>query len=103
MSIRNTEVVDLSPLAACTAMEDMELCFTKVADLGPLATCTNLRRLDIRFTQVADLAPLASCSAISRLFISKPLSTRSAGLNELPSRTQSSWMTTTKGSPRFLW
>lgn len=56
------ELVDLSPLAGLSALEDLELGFMpKVRDLAPIAGLTKLRSLQLfEMHQVQDLTPLSN-------------------------------------------
>ncbi len=67
LSLAQTQVADVRPLAGLTALEFLDLSDTLIADLGPLANLTALTSLDLAHTRVADLTPLANCRAIKAL------------------------------------
>ena len=59
LDLDNTQVSDLSPLAALHQLEVLELNNTPVSDLSPLAALHQLERLELHNTQVSDYSPLA--------------------------------------------
>jgi internalin A len=62
-----TQVSDLGPLAALTALQWLECSFTQVSGLGPLAALTALQWLNCFDTQVSDLGPLVALTALQWL------------------------------------
>ncbi len=78
------QIADLSPLAALTSLQSLNLAGTQVADLSPLAALTSLQSLDLRHTQVADLTPLASLASLQSLAL---FGTQVADLTPLASLT----------------
>ncbi len=58
---------DLSPLAACVALQHLNCKGTSVSSLESLAACAALRTLDCGSSPVWDLAPLAACSSLRTL------------------------------------
>jgi internalin A len=65
LSLSNTRVADLSPLAGLTGLLSLSLARTPVADLSPLAGLTALRRLDLDTTPAADLRPLRGLTRLA--------------------------------------
>jgi internalin A len=65
LSLSNTRVADLSPLAGLTGLLSLSLARTPVADLWPLAGLTALRRLDLDTTPAADLRPLRGLTRLA--------------------------------------
>jgi internalin A len=70
LSISNTAVADLAPLAHLTALQYLMCSHTPVSDLAPLAHLTALQYLDCYSTPVSDLAPLAHLTALQYLMCS---------------------------------
>jgi tetratricopeptide (TPR) repeat protein len=60
IDLGNLDVTDLSPLAACTNLQYLNLEATDVTDLTPLAGLTSLKWLELDHTYVSDLSPLAN-------------------------------------------
>ena len=71
LDLDNTQVSDVSPLAACTALERLYLNNTPVSDLSPLAACTALKSLYLVNTPVSDVSPLAACKSLEWLDLDK--------------------------------
>ena len=69
LSLAQTQVSDLGPLADLTALERLDLSHTPVSDLRPVAHLTALERLVLWDTQVSDLGPLAHLTALERLVL----------------------------------
>ena len=68
--LSDSQVSDLSPLAAMTAMTSLYLTNTLVNDLSPLAALTRLTDLFLSDTQVSDLSPLAAMTGMTVLTLS---------------------------------
>lgn len=60
LSLNNTQITDLAPLAGLTGVKVLNLDNTRVTDLAPLAGLTGLQALYLNNTRITDLAPLAS-------------------------------------------
>ena len=67
LSVSQTDISDLSPLAGLSALQSLDCSYTRVSDLGPLAGLSALQSLDCSYTQVSDLGPLAGLSALQWL------------------------------------
>lgn len=65
----NPELVDLTPLTACTGLETLTAHHTGVSVLTPLSSLTNLRELTLSFTPVTDVTPLKYCTNLERLWL----------------------------------
>ena len=71
LSLVGNPISDLSPLQACTALQQLDCSRTQVSDLSPLQACTALQQLDCSRTQVSDLSPLQTCTALQQLVCSR--------------------------------
>lgn len=69
LSLAQTAVTDLAPLAALTALQSLSLAETAVTDLAPLTGLTALHTLDLTETAVTNVAPLAKLSALRVLSV----------------------------------
>ena len=69
LSIAQTQVADLGPLAGLTALKFLDVSDTLITDLQPLTKLTTLTGLHASRTRVSDLGPLASLSALAALFV----------------------------------
>ena len=69
LSLAQTQVSDLGPLAQLTALRFLDLSQTQVSDLESLAQLTALRFLYLSQTQVLDLGPLAQLTALKSLYL----------------------------------
>ncbi len=58
------EIQDLSPLAACVALQHLDCSWTAVSSLAPSASNTSLHTLDCSHTAVSSLPPLAMCESL---------------------------------------
>ena len=67
LDLDGTQVQDLTPLAALTSLQELTLRGTQVQDLGPLAALTSLQNIGLEGTQVQDLGPLAALTSLQRL------------------------------------
>lgn len=56
--LEETKVIDLSPLAGLTWIQELSLAGSPVQDISVIRTLPNLRRLFLSATDVADLSPL---------------------------------------------
>ena len=59
LSLMNSTVSDVSPLANLTHLEYLYLTDTNVSDVSPLVNLTGLEYLDLRRTQVKDVSMLS--------------------------------------------
>ena len=62
-----TELSDLRPLAALTALQSLNLTYTLVRDVTPLGALTVLQSLDLTGTRVSDVRPLGALTALKSL------------------------------------
>ena len=67
LSLSNTSVSNLSPLANLTELRNLTLDHTKVNDLSPVATLTKLQTLNLTGTQVSDISPLVALTGLQNL------------------------------------
>ena len=65
-----SDLSDLRPLAALTALQTLNLTRTQVGDVTPLATLTALQSLNLGSTTVSDVTPLATLTALQSLDLS---------------------------------
>ena len=66
----HTQVVDLSPLHACRALQSLTCSNTAVYDLAPVSPCTQLHILNCSHTGVSSLAPLVACKGLHTVRVS---------------------------------
>jgi hypothetical protein len=69
VSLDNTQVSDLSPLAELKNLKTLSLDQTQVSDLSPLAELKKLEVLYLSHTQVSDLSPLAELKNLEWLYL----------------------------------
>ncbi len=74
LSLENTSVSNLSPLASLASLQHLTISGAadrggQVRDLAPLANLTNLQILDLSHQDVADLSPLSGLTALQSLRI----------------------------------
>lgn len=69
MQVRG-QVADLTPLAALSGLQSLNLLGTQVADLTPLSNLRGLQSIDLSATQVSDLIPLAALTGLRSLDLS---------------------------------
>ena len=67
LHLGDTQVSDVTPLGALTALQSLNLRSTKVSDVTPLGALTALRSLDLDGTKVSDVTPLDALKALTRL------------------------------------
>ncbi len=67
LSVSQTDVRDLTPLAALLSLQSLDCSSTQVSDLAPLAALLSLQSLYCSSTQVSDLAPLAALQSLQSL------------------------------------
>lgn len=66
----STPISDLAPLSAFTGLTSLSLVnTTRVSDLAPLAALTRLTEISLSGTRVSDLAPLAACTGLTNLWL----------------------------------
>jgi Leucine-rich repeat (LRR) protein len=85
ISLNNTGVSDLSPLKGKTGLHTLSLVGVGIADLGPLAGLTNLRTLDLSQRIPTDLRPLRALVGLQSLSFGAPGATDLSPLGELKS------------------
>ncbi len=69
LSLADTAVVDLAPLANLASLQELQLSQTGVTDLAPIAGLTSLQTIELDHTGVTDLAPLAGLTALETLWL----------------------------------
>lgn len=69
LSLGGRDIDDISALAACTQLRDLDLRDNKITDLSPLAELTELERLCLWNNQVEDLTPLLDMTQLQYLDI----------------------------------
>ncbi len=67
LNLRSATVSDVAPLAALTALQSLNLRRTQVSDVAPLGAMTSLQSLDLGRTQVSDVAPLGAMTSLQSL------------------------------------
>ncbi|CAA9328784.1 internalin, putative, partial [uncultured Microcoleus sp.] len=67
LSLHNTEISDIKPLASLTNLTSLTLFNTEISDIKPLASLTNLTSLSLHNNQISDLKPLASLTNLTSL------------------------------------
>ncbi|MBX3326635.1 MAG: TIR domain-containing protein [Nitrospira sp.] len=67
LSLAGNPITDLSPLAACSGLQQLDCSSTQVTDLSPLAACSGLQQLNCAGTQVTDLSPVQSLTTLQQL------------------------------------
>lgn len=65
----NAALSDLSPLASCPDLEEIEVYETAVADLSPLAGHPNLKKITLSSTKVTDVSPLATIPTLEMIWL----------------------------------
>lgn len=70
LSLKNTDVSDLSPLANLKELTYLSLRKTAVSDISPLANLQTLSSLTLNETSVSDLSPLANLQELQTLLLS---------------------------------
>ncbi len=66
---KNTALADLSPLADCPDLEELEAYDTAVADLSPLAGHPRLKKITLSGTPVTDVSPLATIPTLEMIWL----------------------------------
>ena len=87
-----SELTELGPLAACTALQSLDCSKNRIKTLGPVVKCTGLRVLRCNNSDVADLRPLAPCRGLQ---VSSALCFWSGGPGSFKFQTQA------KATPKF--
>ena len=59
--------LDLSPLAACTALKDMTLLRLRLVDLTPLSSMPLLKRLVLIGSSITNVSPLSQCQGLKQV------------------------------------
>lgn len=71
LDLQETQISDLTPLAALRTLEILNLKGTQVADLTPLATLTTLRLLYLSDTQVTDFSAISTLTKLEHLSLDR--------------------------------
>ena len=69
MVLDNNQVTDLTPLSGLTNLVSLNLANNQITDLTPLKRLTNLKNLDISDNKVTTLMPLAQLVNLERLIL----------------------------------
>ena len=67
LRIEESQLSDISALAALTGLTELNLKRNEVSDISALASLTNLTKLNLRWNQISDIAPLASLTSLTEL------------------------------------
>ena len=67
LGLRFRQIVDISPLAALTNLEGLDLSWNRIVDVSPLAALTNLEGLMLEYNQIVDVSPLAALTNLEEL------------------------------------
>lgn len=67
LNLRAEYVYDISVLANCTDLEELELSYTSVSDLSPLAGLSRLRELQLEGLYLTDISALAGLTSLESL------------------------------------
>ncbi len=68
----NFSLIDLTPLAACTKLQYLNLAHHFfIDDITPLSTCTELEHLDLSNTNIGNITALATCTKLQDLFLNE--------------------------------
>ena len=73
LDLSHTPVEDISGLGFCERLQSLALQVTPVANVTPLGRLTRLEALNLRETKVADISALETCSRLSTLDLVKTL------------------------------
>ncbi len=65
----NPDLSDLSPLASCPALEQLEAYRTKIHDLTPLTNHPNLKSINVNHTKVKDVSPLCTIPTLEVVWL----------------------------------
>jgi Leucine-rich repeat (LRR) protein len=68
LSLKQTEIVDLTPLIGLNALAELDLSDTRISDLTPLNSLIALEQLNIERTRVENLDPLVNLSGLRLVF-----------------------------------
>ena len=68
--LHDNRISDVSPLAELTALKELGLVGNQISDASPLAGLTTLEGLQLNDNQVSDVSPLARLTALERLRLS---------------------------------
>ena len=80
----NRDITDLSPLAALTKLEDLNISHTGATDLSPLSGLTALTKLNIANPELSDLSPLSTLTNLTILYLDDGSLSRSKILDLSP-------------------
>jgi hypothetical protein len=97
VTLYETQVTDLSPLAELKSLKEIAIGHTQVSDLLPLADLKDLERLYLNNTQVSDLSPLGELKNLEVLSLQHTQVTDLSPLAELKSL-ESLWLHNTQVS-----
>jgi hypothetical protein len=71
LSLRQTEIVDLTPLIGLSGLTELDLSETRISDLSPLNSLISLEQLNIEGTRVENLEPLTNLSGLRLVYADK--------------------------------
>ena len=69
LDVPGRKIVDVSPLAALTNLEALNLRYNEIVDVSPLGVLARLEVLDLRRNQIADVSPLAALTSLKQLWL----------------------------------
>lgn len=78
------EIKDITPLAKCTDLCNVDLEYNAIEDITLLADCDNLSSLRIGYNAIKDIAPLADCDSLSSLYLEGNDIGNISVLNDMP-------------------
>ena len=70
LELKDNQVIDVGPLAALTNLYYLGLARNRIVDVSPLSALTNLNELDLGFNEMGDVSPLAAMTNLKRLILS---------------------------------
>jgi len=67
LSLRDNQLIDISPLSALTNLTQLSLSNNQVSDISPISALMNLMELDLRDNQVSDISPISALMNLMEL------------------------------------
>ena len=80
----NIDLVDISPIGSLTELEYLEIFKNKIEDISCLANCTKLIDLNICFNHIKDWTPLYGLTRLRRLWLYNSNSLNYSGASTMP-------------------
>ena len=91
LNLSANRVSDISPLAGLTHLKELYLSENKIVDIRPLAGLVNLQKLDLQHNRISDITPLSGLTQLEKLYLNsnqivdlKPLVDNPGLVNENP-------------------